>query len=505
MARINNDLEKKLWDAAVQLWSHGDLKPSEYTMPVLGLIFLKYADYKFESLGKDVSKIKAQAQGAIYLQEKAKYSYLMTLSEQDDIGGAINEAMKLIEKDNMDLAGVLPKNYGRIDKSVLLNLLKNFNSLVDEMTGDVFGQIYEYFLGNFHKKTGEKGGEFFTPTSIVKLIVEVIEPYHGRILDPACGSGGMFVQSAAFVERHKKQAMDEIAIYGQELVSDNVNIIKMNLAVHGLAGDIKQGNSYYNDIHKSVGRFDFVMANPPFNSKGIDKKKLNNDPRFPFGLPKGDNGNYVWIQIFHSALNDKGRAGFVMANSASDAGSSEKEIRKQLIDNKSVDVIIAIDSNFFHTVTLPCTLWFFDKGKKKTDRQDKVLFLDARGYFKQIDKAHREFEPEHIQFFGDIVRLYRGEKPEFPNNKYLKENFPKLKYQDIKGLCKLADIKDIEEQDFSLNPGRYVGIKPLPPMPKAEFERKMKDLSAEFIKLSEESKKYEKEIVENLKKLEILE
>lgn len=501
MARISNELQKKLWDAAVQLWSHGDLKPSEYTMPVLGLIFLKYADYKLSSLGENVSKTQAQAEGAIYLQKEARYSYLMSLKEEDDVGKAINDAMELIEKDNLDLRGVLPNNYGRLDKDVLLNLLRNFNTLVEEMNGDIFGHIYEYFLGNFHKSTGEKGGEFFTPTSIVKLIVEIIEPFHGRILDPACGSGGMFVQSAGFVERHKKEPMDEISIFGQELVSDNVNIVKMNLAVHALSGDIKQGNTYYYDIHKSLGKFDFVMANPPFNSKGIDKKKISDDPRFPYGLPRGDNGNYVWIQLFYSALNENGRAGFVMANSASDAGSSEKDIRQKLIEEGVVDVIVAVDSNFFHTVTLPCTLWFFDKGKRKTERKDKVLFLDARGYFEQIDRAHREFKPEHIQFFGDIVRLYRGEKPEFPENQFLKENFPDLKYQDIKGLCKLADIKEIEKQDFSLNPGRYVGIKPLPPMPKKEFSAKMKELTNEFSQLTEQSKKLEKEILENLRNI----
>lgn len=501
MTKINGKLEKQLWNAAIQLWSHGDLKPSEYTMPVLGLIFLKYADTKFSSLGKNVSKTKTQAKGALFLQEKARYSYLMSLKEEENINQAVNQAMKLIEKDNIDVRGVLPKNYGQLPKDVLLNLLRNFNSIEGMMNGDVFGHVYEYFLGNFHKTTGEKGGEFFTPTSIVKLIVEIIEPYHGRILDPACGSGGMFVQSAKFIQRHKKEAMNELVIYGQEKTSQNVNISKMNLAVHALAGDIKQGNTYYNDIHKSLGKFDFVMANPPFNSKGIDKKKINDDPRFSLGLPKNDNGNYIWIQIFYSALNNNGRAGFVMANSASDAGNTEKGIRQKLIEEGGVDVIVAIDSNFFHTVTLPCTLWFLDKGKHKTERKNKVLFLDARGYFNQIDRAHREFKPEQIQFFGDIVRLYREEKPEFPNNKLLKKHFPKLNYKDIKGLCKLADLKDIREQDYSLNPGRYVGIKPLPPMPKKKFKTKVKSLNQEFTKLTQESHKLEKTIQKNIKQI----
>lgn len=502
MSKINSELEKKLWDAAIQLWSHGDLKPSEYTMPVLGLIFLKYADVKFSSLGQNISKTKVQAQGILFLQEKTQYSHLMSLKEQDDVGQAVNQAMKLIEKDNPAVRGVLPQNYGKLPKDVLLNLLRNFNSIDEAINGDVFGHVYEYFLGNFHKTTGEKGGEFFTPTSIVKLIVEIIEPFHGRILDPACGSGGMFVQSAEFVTRHKKET-SKISIYGQEKSSENVKIAKMNLAVHALEGNIMQGNTYYDDTHKSLNKFDFVMANPPFNSKGIDKKKISDDPRFPFGLPKNDNGNYIWIQIFYSALNASGRTGFVMANSASDAGNTEKKIREKLIVEGGVDVIVAVDSNFFHTVTLPCTLWFLDKAKRKTGRKNKVLFLDARGYFKQIDRAHREFQPKHIQFFGDIVRLYRGKKPEFPQNKLLKKHFPKLKYKNIKGLCKLADLKDIQEQDYSLNPGRYVGIKPLPPMPKKEFETKMKNLSQEFTKLTKESHQLEKTIQENLKKLKL--
>jgi type I restriction enzyme M protein len=305
---------------------------------------------------------------------------------------------------------------------------------------------------------GQKGGEFFTPTSIVKLIVEVIEPYHGRIYDPASGSGGMFVQSARFVERHKKRASDEIMTYGEERVSETVRLCKMNLAVHGLSGDVKEGNTYYDDVHRSVGKFDFVMANPPFNVDRVDKERIKDDPRFPFGMPKVDNANFLWIQVFYSSLNDKGRAGFVMANSAADARGSELEIRKQLIQSNAVDVVISIGPNFFYTVTLPCTLWFFDKGKKKTDRKEKVLFIDARHVFRQVDRAHRDFAPEQIEFVSGIVRLHRTEELKVKDNSLLREKFPNGKYIDIPGLCKVATLKDIESQGWSLNPGRYVGV-----------------------------------------------
>ena len=248
------------------------------------------------------------------------------------------------------------------------------------MKGDAFGKIYEYFLGKFAMSEGQKGGEFFTPTSIVKLIVEIIEPFHGQILDPASGSGGMFVQSAAFVEHHKK-SVNEISVYGQEKVAETIRLCKMNLAVHGLSGDIRQAVTYYEDIHKSVGKFDFVMANPPFNVDKVDKERIKDDPRYPFGLPKADNANYLWIQIFYSTLNAKGRAGFVMANSAGDARGSELEIRQKLLKAGAVDVMVSIGPNFFYTVTLPCTLWFLDRGKSKTNRKDKVLFIDARHIF----------------------------------------------------------------------------------------------------------------------------
>jgi type I restriction enzyme M protein len=318
MPANHTDLEKRLWEAADELRANSKLKSSEYSVPVLGLIFLRYADHKFAEAEKrmpqqtsgrrKISKTDYQAQGVLYMPEKARFGYLLNLPEGTDIGRAINDAMKAIEAENEDLKDVLPKTYTTLDKSLLVSLLKNFSSIPMTIEGGAFGKIYEYFLGKFAMAEGQKGGEFFTPTSIVKLIVEIIEPFHGQILDPASGSGGMFVQSAAFVGHHKGNT-NEISIYGQEKIFETIRLCKMNLAVHGLSGDIRQANTYYEDIHKSVGKFDFVMANPPFNVDRVDKERIKDDPRYPFGLPKADNANYLWIQVFYSTLNAKGRAG----------------------------------------------------------------------------------------------------------------------------------------------------------------------------------------------------
>jgi type I restriction enzyme M protein len=511
----NNDIERKLWAAADELRANSKLKSSEYSVPVLGLIFLRYADHKFGQAQKElegkatgrraIGKTDYQAKGVLYLPDKSRFSWLIKQPEGSDIGKAINDAMRAIEAENEELRDVLPKNYQGFEKRTLVELLKIFNSIPMDIEGDAFGKIYEYFLGEFAMSEGQKGGEFFTPTSIVKLIVEVIEPYHGRIYDPACGSGGMFVQSARFVENHKKRPSDEISVFGEERVAETVRLCKMNLAVHGLSGDVKEGNTYYDDVHKSVGKFDFVMANPPFNVDRVDKERIKDDPRFPFGMPKVDNANYLWIQVFYSSLNERGRAGFVMANSAADARASELEIRKQLLECNAVDVVISISSNFFYTVTLPCTLWFFDKGKKNTDRKDKVLFIDARHIFRQVDRAHRDFTPEQIEFISGIVRRYRGESVgaihvEDPakggESPSLKEKFPKGKYQDISGLCKVSTIKDIESQGWSLNPGRYVGV-----TERADdgfdFKERLEELNEELERLNGEARELEEQIAEN--------
>ena len=405
------------------------------------------------------------------------------------MGKAVNDAMKEIESENKDLSGILPKNYNLLDNPAIITLLKNLNHIPDNIEGDAFGLIYEYFLGKFAIADGSGGGEFFTPTSIVKLIVEILEPYQGKIYDPACGSGGMFVQSLEFIKRHlengkKTKASREISIYGQEKTDQTVRIAKMNLAIHGLSGDIRQGNTYYEDLHHSLGKFDFAMANPPFNVDGIDKERIKDDPRFSYGLPRTDNGNYLWIQIFLNALKDGGRAGFVMANSASDAGHSEKDIRQKLIEDGLVDVMVSVGPNMFYNVTLPVTLWFLDKGKKKTDRKDKILFIDARNIYKQVDRAHREWTGEQVQQIAEIVRSYRGEKGS-------------KKYQDVKGFCKISTIEDIRSAGYTLNSGRYVGVTESEQSDE-DFATVVKALHDEFIKLTNEAHLLEKKIVDGL-------
>ena len=345
---------------------------------------------------------------------------------------------------------------------------------------------------------GQRGGEFFTPTSIVRLIVEVLEPNHGRILDPACGSGGMFVQSAEFVKDHLRDPHKEISIYGQEKADDTVRLCKMNLAIHGLSGDIRQGNTYYEDVFNIKGEFDFVMANPPFNVNNVDKEAIKDDPRYSLGIPSVDNANYLWIQIFNSMLNDKGRAGFVMANSANDARYSELKIRRKLIEEDVIDVVISVASNYFYTVTLPVTLWFLDKDKKPKNK-DKALFIDASKIYTQIDRAHREFTDQQIEFISNIARLYRGQEPETTkcSSEMMKEYFPEMRYRDIEGLCKVASIEKIKDQGWSLNPGRYVGFS-IESLDDTVFLEKMIDLSTKFTNLVNKSHSLETKISNNL-------
>jgi type I restriction enzyme M protein len=508
----SNNIESRLWEAADELRANSKLKSSEYSVPVLGLVFLRYADHKFQiaadelegaSTGRrKIGPADYQAKGVLYLPENARFTTLIQQPEGANIGAAINDAMRAIEAENPDLKDVLPKTYNRFENSLLKELLKTMNSVPMDIEGDAFGKIYEYFLGNFARAEGQKGGEFFTPTSIVKLIVGIMEPYRGRIFDPACGSVGMFVQSARFVEEHKKNPTDVLSVYGQEKVAETVRLGKMNLAVHGLAGDIRQGNTYYEDLHKSVGKFDFVMANPPFNVDRVDKDRLKDDPRFPFGMPRVDNANYLWIQIFYSALNDTGRAGFVMANSASDARGSELEIRKRLIEERAIDVMVAVGTNFFYTVTLPCTLWFFDRGKRNTDRADKVLFIDARHHYRQLTRAHRDWTPAHVEFLANIARLYRDEEAEnlHDSAELMEEHFPDGKYIDVAGLCKVATLSDIEAQGWSLNPGRYVGVNARIEED-FDFKERLEELNEELETLNIEARELEERISENVVRL----
>lgn len=362
-----NKVKTDLWEAANKLRAESNLKTNEFSVPVLGLIFLRYADFKFTDAKKvlDVEK-KSMGErklatfnernwfhdkGVLYLKEEARFSHLLHLPEGADLSKALQDAMSGIEHENPSLKDVLPKNFNRIEKTLLVALMKIFSKMkIEDVKGDAFGKIYEYFLGKFASSEGQRGGEFFTPTSIVRLIVEVLKPIQGKLFDPACGSGGMFVQSAEFIKRRHENPNDKISISGQEKTEETVKICKMNLAVHGLEGDIKQGNTFYDDEHKSVGKFDFVMANPPFNVSGMDKERIKGDKRYPFGIPKVDNANYLWIQDFYSSLNENGRAGFVMANSASDARQSEQDIRAKLVTEGVVDVMISVGSNFFHNV-----------------------------------------------------------------------------------------------------------------------------------------------------------
>ena len=521
----NETLEKKLWGAADNMRANSGLTSQQYSTPVLGLIFLRFAEARFIKRKVELEKVKTssrrgsrvddpaafQAEGVIYLGSKAQFEYLLNLPEGSSIGAKVNEAMRTIEKDNPQLAGVLPKTYDVFTGPILKGLLKKISEIPLSLDFDAFGRIYEYFLGEFASAEGQGGGEFYTPSSIVRLMVEILEPFHGQILDPACGSGGMFVQSAKFVQEHRKNPSSELSIFGQEKVGATVAISRMNLAMHGLEGSIKEAISYYDDPHKAVGKFDFVLANPPFNVDSVDKERLadvvGKGRRYPFGLPKTDNGNYLWIQLFYSSLNNKGRAGFVMANSASDARSSELEIRRQLLEDKAVDVVVAVGPNMFYTVTQSVTLWFLDKGKSKTDRANKVLFIDARNIYRQIDRAHRNWTEEQIGFIANLVRLYRGEVLDLTYGdgkaeSKLKEVFgKKLKYADVTGLCKTATLKEIEVQGWSLNPSGYVGIAPGEALSDEDFKQQFEGLNKKLELLNAKARNLEETIAHNVAKI----
>ncbi len=523
-------LEKRLWDAADQFRANSGLKAQEYSSPILGLIFLRFAEVRFAAQRAKLEKAGASsrrgsrvdepaayhAEGVLYLAPEARFDTLLTLPEATNLGAKVNAAMREIEQQNSQLAGVLPKTYNLFTASLLKALLKKISEIPATSDYDAFGRIYEYFLGEFARTEGQKGGEFYTPSPIVKLLAEILEPYHGRILDPACGSGGMFVQSARFVSEHQKNPAAELAIYGVEKTDETGRLCRLNLAVHGLEGDIRHGghvNSYYDDPHTATGAFDFVLANPPFNVNAVDKERLKDvvgpGRRYPFALPKPDNANYLWIQLFYSALNAQGRAGFVMANSASDARSSEQEIRQKLIQARAVDVMIAVGPNMFYTVTLPCTLWFLDRGKAKTPRGGQVLFLDARHVYRQVDRAHRDWTPAQISFLANVVRLYRGEAIDLTlggdeTQAKLKEVFgKKLKYADVPGLCRAATIEEIEAQGWSLNPGRYVGVAPGEEVSDEEFKAQLEALNEELETLNAQARELEVTIARNV--AEILE
>jgi type I restriction enzyme M protein len=559
------ELEANLWTAADKLRVDSGLKASEYSTPILGLIFLRFASIRYNKVKAEIaaemaSQKKSRNQQKIediailkcgfYLPPEAEYDYLLNLPEKQDIAKAIKKAMEQIEYYKPQLKDSLPKDeyyklYSKDDRSLPKTLLKIFKDIPEDATGDLFGKVYEYFLGEFALAEGQGGGAFYTPTSVVKLMVEIIEPYKGTIFDPACGSAGMFVQSSSFVDRRREELQDDdtkdLIVYGSEKDSETVKLARMNLAVNNLRGEIMQANAYYENPYDSYEKFDYVMANPPFNVDEVNYDRIKDDKRFnEYGIPKNKtkpsskkeaainsvpNANYLWINLFATSLKPTGRAALVMANSASDARNSEADIRQQLIQSNVIDCMLTLPKNMFYTVTLPATLWFFDKSKcqpELVEGEKKILFIDARNIFKQVTRSLREFTEEHIQNIATIVRLYRGEtkrlkqliakyqkqandfekqatlqskavekmQKEKPNDEkeikrwekqleeaekkqksltdqqhyftahidWLNERFPNGVYEDVTGLCKAATHADLKEQDYSLNPGRYVGV-----------------------------------------------
>lgn len=427
-------VEKRLWTAADQLRANSDFASNEYFMPVMGLIFLRHAYSRYLAVKPEIeaslpsrgglrpalTKQDFTSRGAIFLRPEAQFDHLVNLPDGVDRAAAIIAAMEAVEDDYAALKGVLPKTeYQSLENDVLGNVLRIFNDpALQDAKGDVFGRIYEYFLTQFADQSAHDGGEFFTPPSIVQMIVNAIEPDHGKVLDPACGSGGMFVQSAHFIERMKKDPTKVATFYGQEKNATTIRLAKMNLAVHGLEGKIEPGITYYTDAHELVGKADFVMANPPFNVDEVDAERIRKDPRLHFGLPgvnkgkKVSNGNYLWISYFYSYLKDTGRAGFVMSSQASSAGGEEAKVRQKLIETGDVDAMISIRSNFFYTRTVPCELWLFDKAKP-ADHADKVLMLDARAVFRKVTRKVYDFSPEQLENLTAIFWLYRGQEARF--------------------------------------------------------------------------------------------
>lgn len=563
-AEEQKEFESRLWEAADKLRADSGLKPSQYSVPVLGLIFLRFASIKYKKYreeiqreyeaslkGRNIKKLEdiALVKCGFYLPDKSDYDYLLDLPEQQNIPKAIKEAMEEIEKYKPELEGCLPKDEyfelilpgnGKEDFSLAKQLLRILKDIPEDISGDLFGKVYEYFLSRFALAEGQGGGQFFTPTSVVRLMVEMIEPYGGTIFDPACGSGGMFVQSADFVQRQREAYLDseehELFVCGVEKDGETVKIARMNMFLNGLRNEIYKANSYYDDPFDCLGKFDFVMANPPFNVDDVNLERVKVQERFNrYGVPQNKtkktggkqdsatvpNANYLWINLFATSLNEKGRAALVMANSASDARNTEAEIRQRLVESGIINCMLSLPKNMFYTVTLPATLWFFDKARQADKR---ILFIDARNIFRQVDRAHREFTDEHIRNLACIRHLFQGDRKYWEDTlkdyqasvaeltrqierlevekkviegkaeqeekkamqkriaaeltakeaelkkardrkKYmqeqydwLKERFPEGQYADVTGLCKAASLEEIAEQDYSLNPGRYVGV-----------------------------------------------
>ena len=548
-------LKDDLWHSADMLRAGAHLAANKYGQPILGLIFLRYADILFKQHKNEIDRAfnklknsrmaKSPRQIAIekcgfYLPEEAYYDFINSAPDDAHKATLVKNAMEAIERENPKMAGVLPKAvYGQLvpeeEPELLSKIVRVFKDIPETISIDLFGEIYEYFLGNFALAEGQDGGAFYTPASVVQYMVEVLQPVPGekKFLDPACGSGGMFVQAARYMHRHNagsRKAMD-FRCYGVEKEPDTVKLAKMNLLLNNVRGEITEANSFYSDPYDAFGKFDYVMANPPFNVDEVVVEKVKDDKRFnTYGVPRnktkkggkaGDkketvpNANYLWIGYFATALNANGKAALVMANSASDAGGRELEIRKRLIEDGLISQMVTLPSNMFSSVTLPATLWFFDKRKQK---KDEILFVDARGVFTQVDRAHRKFSDWQIKNLGIITRLYEGDtaafealKVEYKKNgnaealTWLEERFPDGVYCDVTGLCKVAKLDGedgIRDQDYSLNAGRYVGVVIEDDgMTEAEFAAEMAKMNEELRALGEEARRLEDEILDDGKRI----
>ena len=528
-------IEKRLWSAADTLRANSNFAANEFFMPVMGLIFLRHAYSRYLAVKDDVlkslpsrggrtrepTKEDFSARGAVFLRPEAQFDHLVSLPDSANRADAIIKAMESIEEDYETLKGVLPKEeYNELDNEILGQLLRKLNpEELKKMSGDVFGRIYEYFLTQFAGTKAHDGGEFFTPVSLVSFIARVLETDSGVVLDPACGSGGMFVQSARVVERQNQNPTEKLTFFGMEKNATTIRLAKMNLAVHGLEGDIAKAITYYEDPHELVGKADFVMANPPFNVDEIDADKIKNDPRLPFGLPsvndkgKVSNGNYVWISYFYSYLNEHGRAGFVMAAGAESAGRGDALVRQKLVETGDVDIMVSIRSNFFYTRSVPCVLWFLNRAKRTEEQKKHVLMIDARNVYRKVTRKINDFSPEQEQNLLAIVWLYRGETARYREllaayrkngeeeaASWLEERFPDGRYRDVEGLVKAVSLDEIAANDWSLTPGRYVGVAETDDG-EEDFAERFSALHEELRTLNAEAAKLAKKIDANFKEL----
>lgn len=568
-------LKDDLWHSADMLRASAHLAANRYGQPILGLIFLRYADILYKQHKAEIEKRYGELKGTrmekslkeisielcgFYLPPEAYYDYINDAPDDANKAMLVKKAMAAIEENNEKMDGVLPKEvYGALvpeeEPDLLSKIVRVFKDIPENISVDLFGEIYEFFLGSFALQEGKDGGTFYTPATVVRYMVEVLQPKSGdkMFLDPACGSGGMFVQAARYMHKHNASAADmmKFRCYGVEKEPDTVKLAKMNLLLNNVRGDITEANSFYADPYNAVGKFDYVMANPPFNVDEVVYERVKDDARFKsYGIPKNKtktakkgsdkketvpNANYLWIAYFASALNETGKAALVMANSASDAGNSEYEIRKKMIEEGIISQMVTLPSNMFSSVTLPATLWFFDKAKTHSEKKNEILFIDARNVFTQVDRAHRKFSDEQIKNLGIISRLYEGDTaaytslieeyktalvnaPEMSDDKevktksyyqsqidWLNERFPDGKYNDVIGLCKVAKLEGedgIKDQDYSLNAGRYVGVVIEDDgMTAEEFKAEMLSLNDELSKLNDEAHSLEMTITNNLKGL----